>query len=92
MKDENGNKISATTSQGRREYQRLYYQLHAEKAKAYQKAYNRTHKKKGAPRGVEPWRGVKKTCFNVSDLAHAPTPKFLRKVEAILSGRIGFTV
>lgn len=78
--------------QVRRNYQKKYYQLNKEKAKAYQVAYNKKNKKKGAPKGVEPWRGIKKECLTASELIHASTPKFIRSIEAILSGRMGFTV
>ena len=40
-----------STTEAIREYQRIYYQMHKEKAKEYQRLYNLTHKKKRGGQG-----------------------------------------
>lgn len=82
----------AFTDQQRRTYQTRYYKAHRAKALAYQREYEKKHRKTGVPKGAHPWLGEPKVCFSMADLTQAPTAKFERQLEMILRGEMGFTL
>ncbi len=86
--------IATKTARDRREYQRLYYQQNRDKALAYQREYNRVHKKKVRfPSLTESDRKrLKKTSYNVSDIMKASPEKTVRMIEQIVKGERAFNV
>lgn len=91
-RDTNLKKEKPEYSEARRDYQRRYYHAHKEKAKAYQKAYNR--KKRNVVRSTrkKEVREVVKSCFTRSDLINLPTVKFESVVNKITAGSRFLTV
>jgi len=87
-----------STAEGRREYQRKYYQMHKEKAKEYQRQYNLTHKKKaklpggrGKKKNVEV-REVVRATYNEEDIQWATPEEVEKRVRQILRGERLFTI
>jgi hypothetical protein len=74
-------RTEAERYQARQEYQKAYYQLHKEKAKAYQHIYNLTHKKAKGSRGrhylytFPRERQAKQTEVTRYDFQHCPAEK-----------------
>ena len=81
------------TTQAQRDYQRRYYMEHREKAKEYQKDYNRRTKSSSRPCGrrrqIE--RQSIQATYTSSDLLHAPTEKTIRMIEQVIRGERGLT-
>lgn len=74
----------------RREYQRQYYYDHRDKAKAYQRIYNRNHKKSpflSASKSTCRRILLPKAGLNGHDLQHMEIEKFARSVNKITQGR-----
>jgi len=88
------NKTADEVLAARRAYQRLYYQLHREKAKGYQRLYNLRHKKsRGGKKHlfVCPREATRST-YNTCDLMNAPVEKVIAMLDKILAGERLFTL
>jgi hypothetical protein len=91
-------KPKLSTAEGRREYQRRYYQLHKEQAKEYQKQYNKTHKRKREDSTSTTYHGrgrnadfvapreVIKTSFNSVDIQQLYPEKMVNILSKVRKG------
>ncbi len=76
----------------RQAYQRLYYRTTIARAKAYQRLYNLTHKKKKKPKKTQTEkRPARQTCCNSDDLIKASIPQTLKLIRGIINGTIDYT-
>lgn len=87
-------KSRLSTSEGRREYQRRYYQLHKEKAKEYQRQYNLTHKKKArrGRKGDPMPRELFQATFNSNDIMLGSPGMVEKIVDRVLKRERLFTM
>ena len=83
------------TPEGRREYQRRYYEEHKDHAQEYQRLYNLKHKKSTNRKGCRPPKLVRETVkqyFTPSDIMHMPAERAAVVVQQILNGERWFTM
>jgi len=81
-----------TTVEGRREYQRRYYQKHKKKCREYQRRYTRQYRSRHREARFEASREIVRTTFNTSELMQAPAEKAARMLDQILRRERGFTM
>lgn len=80
-----------STAEGRRDYQRRYYQLHRDKMREYQRIYNMTHKKPKKtgthpPKFICPREAVKKE-YHHHDLQKTPVgDRLVDTLNKIIAG------
>lgn len=88
-------KTSEQKKEYQRAYQKRYYYAHKEKALAYQAVYRKrfiTDDKRRLQRDCPVPQNIEKRCFSIGDLTKAPTAKFQRQIEMVLSGQMGLVV
>ncbi len=85
------------TSEGRRKYQKRYYEAHKEDAKEYQRLYNLAHKKstsrrKGQKAFLKLQRPAIRDTYTPSDIMHMTAEKTLKALDQIINYERWFTM